>query len=83
VGRSGLEGSRLPPSKLLVLEERPDGFFLTRYSARGDFAGDTWHRDYEDAMSQANFEFSESTQNWVAIPAEETDAIDFVRRLSI
>jgi hypothetical protein len=38
-----LDGSRLPPPQLLVIEERQDGFFLLRYTESGAFAGDTWH----------------------------------------
>jgi hypothetical protein len=49
----------LPPAALLVLDQLEDekAFYLIRYSAEGEFAGDTWHENLDDAKHQAEFEF--------------------------
>ena len=71
---------RLPLPSVLVIEERPEGFFLIRYSMSGEFAGDTWHRDLDNAMGQATFEFGDSVTDWAAIPLEELDPVAYIRR---
>jgi hypothetical protein len=72
---------RLPPPAALVIEERPDGFFLVRISADGEFAGDTWHRDLAEAFGQAEFEFSQPTEDWQAVPETAQDPIGFLRTI--
>jgi hypothetical protein len=75
---SGRQQERLPNSKALVIEERPEGVFLFRYSAANDFAGDTWHRDIEEARSQASVEFGDELGEWVDIPDAVIDAIAYL-----
>src|SRR5438876_12133363 len=39
----------LPWPDIVLIEERPDGVFLFRFSADGEDAGDTWHRTVDAA----------------------------------
>lgn len=78
-GLSAVEPIRLPRAQVLVIEERDDGFFLTRHAEDGAFAGDTWHMNLSDAMGQAEFEFGVAPTTWLAIPAGETNPLAFVR----
>lgn len=79
VGDHPLVGTRLPPPRTLLIEERPDGYFLLRYSESGEFAGDTWHIALEDAMDQAKFEFDSERDGWLEIPEDEPDAVSYAR----
>lgn len=47
----------MPATAMVILDQTDEGFFLVRYSANGEFAGDTWHESVEDAKEQAEFEF--------------------------
>jgi hypothetical protein len=72
---SELEPQPLPAARVLLIEERPDGYFLIRVSENHDFAGDTWHATLEEAQGQAMFEYGISTAEWAQIPPEEEDAV--------
>ena len=61
--------------RLLIIEEKSDGLFLTRYDSGGNFAGDTWHMSVEDAHEQARSEYGISA--WRKIPPEVTDVVLF------
>jgi hypothetical protein len=65
---SGEEQKFLPKAEVLLIEEKRDGTFLYRYTSIGDFCGDTWHRNIEDAKHQVEFEFGDQDYNWVDIP---------------
>jgi hypothetical protein len=39
----------LPAARVLLIEEKEDGIFLTRFSIDGTFAGDTWHITLDEA----------------------------------
>ena len=73
-----LRGSPLSPPRTLVIEERPDGYFLIRDSESGEFAGDTWHVAFEDAVDQASFEFDADRSDWLEVPEDEPDAVSYV-----
>jgi hypothetical protein len=68
----------LPVSAMIILQPRPDGFFLYRLSSTGQPAGDTWHSSEEDALHQAEFEFGERIGDWRTVPLTETDPYAFV-----
>jgi hypothetical protein len=43
----------MPHVKLLLINERPDGFFLERINERGEFVGNTRHDEMDVAMREA------------------------------
>jgi len=78
--RIGLDtGGRvqMDPADILLIEERPDGVFLYRFTADGKFCGDTWHTSIDDAKEQADFEFDHLLPEWIEVPANVSDAISF------
>jgi hypothetical protein len=54
--------------RVLILVEESDGPMLYRYTAEGDYAGDTWHESLTDARDQAAFEYTSSLGTWQEIP---------------
>ena len=62
---------------LLVIEQKPDGVFLFRFTADRRCAGDTWHKTIDEAKQQASFEFEDLISSWKPVPAEVTDVISF------
>jgi len=62
---------------LLLIEERPDGAFLFRFTDDGRIAGDTWHANVAEAQNQARFEFGEALSEWKPVPREVEDAFSF------
>jgi hypothetical protein len=66
----------MPQPDLLMIDERPDGIFLWRYTASGDVAGDTWHRSIDEAKEQAAYEFGRDLA-WSPIPETESDPVAF------
>lgn len=62
---------------LLLIEEKPDGVFLFRFSADRRCVGDTWHKTVEDAKHQAAFEFDDLLSAWKEVPAGVNDVVSF------
>ena len=58
---------------ILVADDDP-GAMLFRYTAYGEFGGDTWHLTVEEAQESAIYEYGEALQSWLEVPAEVTDA---------
>jgi hypothetical protein len=73
---------RMAMPRVLVLESRPDGFFLDRFDESGDEAGDTWHESIDDAKAQARAEYGENLGSWTQVPASEHDPVAFALRLA-
>jgi hypothetical protein len=71
------ERAKLPWPHVLVIEEKPDGFFLFRLVADGSVAGDTWHMSLDDAKQQAEYEYGEGLGEWKHIPEDVADIVDF------
>ena len=69
--------TQLPSSAILVIKQMEDSFFLYRYSDDGRFAGDTWHKTFEDAVYQANVEFSGALASWTKVPEGVSDPVRF------
>lgn len=67
----------LTAAEFLVIDENQDGIFLYRYGKGGDFAGDTWHRNVDDAKHQASYEYGERVKDWADVPAEVEDVVAF------
>jgi hypothetical protein len=62
---------------LLVIEVKPDGVFLFRFSAESRCVGDTWHKSVDEAKSQAEFEFNGLTSIWKVVPEKTNDVFLF------
>lgn len=59
---------------VVVLAATSDGPMLFRYTARGEFAGDTWHESLEDAKAQAEAEYGSALGDWQDVPEGVSDA---------
>lgn len=68
-----------PSPKVLLIDHREDGVFLTRYAESGAFAGDTWHPTVDDAKAQARAEYGNAVQSWMELPGEIGDPHEYVR----
>ena len=68
--------------RILVLESRPDGIFLDRFSGAGEEAGDTWHQSIDDAKAQALSEYRDDLGPWTEVPVSEDDPVAFALRLA-
>ena len=55
----------MPPARMLILMRDPDDEWgLYRYGAEGEFAGDTAHDSYDDAIHQVTFEYGSAVGEW-------------------
>lgn len=63
-------GESLPWPRVLVIQEKPDGIFLDRYTEDGRSGGDTWHFTLEDAKDQAEDEYTGLVTAWKDVPPE-------------
>ena len=77
-------GFPLDPEKMLptadvvlVVPDEGQGAMLFRYTAHGDFAGDTPHATVGEALEQAAFEYDDALGAWVEVPDEVKDAHAF------
>lgn len=68
----------LPAARVLLIEEKDDGIFLTRFSIDGIYAGDTWHTTLDEAKGQAVFEYGPLLSDWRELPSDVLDPIAFV-----
>lgn len=68
----------LPHPNILIIEEKPDGVFLYRYTFKGYCINDTWHINIEDAKDQAKYEYGKSINKWVEVPNDYDDPIAFM-----
>lgn len=68
---------RLPWPRVLIVEGKPDGVFLYRFTADKTFCGDTWHLSVEDAIAQAESEYGELLDSWKEVPENIRDPIAF------
>jgi hypothetical protein len=65
----------LPLADVLLLESSENsGVMLFRYTAQGEFAGDTWHETIADAKEQAIFAYRDAVGRWSEVPTDVTDA---------
>jgi hypothetical protein len=68
-----------PEVKALFIDVRVDGFFLERFTDRGELAGATQHETMDEAMAQAYSEYVLS--DWRSCP-EDVDPVEYLRRHS-
>ena len=67
----------MPHPDVVLLEGHPDGPMMYRYTAQGEFGGDTWHETLDDAKKQAMFEYGDALGEWMPVPTEASDAHEF------
>ncbi|MDQ3950252.1 MAG: hypothetical protein M3282_07885 [Gemmatimonadota bacterium] len=77
-------GFPLDPEKMLpvadvvlVVANDDAGAMLFRYTAHGEFGGDTWHATLAEAQEQAAYEYGDALLSWMEVPGEVTDAHAF------
>jgi len=77
-------GFPLDPAKMLpvadvvlIVADDEAGAMLFRYTAHGEFGGDTWHPTLGEAHEQAAYEYGEALVPWIEVPADVTDAHAF------
>jgi hypothetical protein len=62
--------------KLLLIAQRVDGFFLERFTDRGDLVGSTQHETLDDAMYQAYSEY-DAISDWRLCP-DDADPLQYL-----
>jgi hypothetical protein len=74
-------GYPLDPAKMLpvadvvlIVADAGAGAMLFRYTAHGEFGGDTWHATADDAREQATYEYGDALGEWMEVDADVTDA---------
>ncbi len=82
---TGGKDTRTPTAqaRVLLITEEKSGIFLYRYTVSGEFAGDTWHENIENARYQAGCEYGDALGEWQLAPAEVTDLSEFIRALGL
>jgi hypothetical protein len=77
-------GFPLDPEKMLpladvvlVVSDDDGGAMLFRYTAHGEFGGDTWHTTVDEAREQAAYEYGDALVPWIDVPSEVADAHAF------
>lgn len=58
---------------LLVADDDGPGAMLFRYTAHGEFGGDTWHPTMSDAEAAADDEYGTALGAWEELPADVVD----------
>jgi hypothetical protein len=66
--------------KVLLIDEKVEGFFLERLTARGERVGTTQHDTMDEAMDQAYSEY-DAISDWRFCPAD-TDPLEYLRAQS-
>jgi hypothetical protein len=72
-------GRRPAQVKVLLIAERVDGFFLQRFTDRGELVGDTQHDTLDEAMWEAYSEYVLS--DWSFCP-DGVDPLEYIRAQS-
>lgn len=67
----------LPWPRVLVIEKKPDGIFLYRFTEDGACVGDTWHMSLEDAEAQAESEYDTHLSEWKEVPDSSDDPVSY------
>jgi hypothetical protein len=63
-----------PPDVILLIADDDPGAMCFRYTAHGEFGGDTWHPSADDAREACIYEYSDALGGWVDIPDDVEDA---------
>src|SRR2546423_10232997 len=70
-----LDESKLLPiaDVVLLVDAGNASAMLFRYTAHGEFGGDTWHPTAEAAKEQAEEEYGDALGAWLEVPDEIAD----------
>jgi hypothetical protein len=68
------------PDVLLLIDEGKEGCMLFRYTAHGEFGGDTPHDSALQAETQAQMEYGDALLAWMDVPPDVVDAHTFAVR---
>ncbi len=72
-------GGPVPQTRVLLIHERVEGFFLERLTDRGESLGTTQHDTMDEAMWLAYSEYVLS--DWTSCP-DDTDPLEYIKSLS-
>jgi hypothetical protein len=72
-------GRPVPQVKVLLIAQRVNGFFLERFTDRGELAGDTQHDTLDEAMYQAYSEYTIS--DWRFCP-DDAEPLEYLQAQS-
>jgi hypothetical protein len=64
-------------TELLLIRQRPSGFFLERFNERDEFLGDTRHDEMDDAMRLAYSKYG-PISDWHLCP-DDVRPLDYIR----
>ena len=67
----------LPLADVLLVVDDVEGTMLFRYTAHGEFGGDTYHVSLGAAYEQAREEYGAALGEWITVPEEVADAHAF------
>ena len=67
---------------VVIINETSEGYFLIRYDINGAFCGDTWHMSWEDAIGQARYEYGDLISDWINMPSNVEDPIQYALKNS-
>jgi hypothetical protein len=63
--------------KVLLISQRPDGFFLERFNERGELVGNTRHDEMDDAMREAYSDYA-ALSEWRLCP-DDADPLEYLQ----
>jgi hypothetical protein len=67
----------MPVPDVLLIDQQSEGFYLLGYTSDGEFTGDTWHRDLDEAQGQAKFAYGPYLGEWTAVPDDTEDPVRY------
>ncbi len=67
----------LPQVKVLLIVQRVDGFFLERFTDRGELVAETQHETLDEAMWQAYSEY-DAISDWRLCP-DDVDPLEYIQ----
>ena len=68
------------PDVVLLVSDDSGSAMVFRYTAHGDFAGDTFHPSVDDAKAETEAEYGEALLPWEPVPDDVGDAHAFAVR---
>jgi len=70
----------LPQVKVVLIAQRVDGFFLERFTDRGELVAETQHDTLDEAMWQADSEY-DAISDWRLCP-DDADPLEYIQTQS-
>jgi hypothetical protein len=66
--------------KVLLISEKPDGFYLERFGETREFVGDTRHDEMDDAMREAYSQYG-PISDWRLCP-DGVDPLEYIHAIA-